>query len=269
MGVSLCCLVEISSLAGEGLSWSRRTLPGGELYMSKLPITYRRAMVASWDALSWLLALVLFITIRYDFQLSEARWTAILGYTLAATLVTVAGGYGFHLYLGRSRVGSYAEATSLAGHVAVIAVVLGLVFSLIPAFPHGVGLLVPPLALLFMGFGRWAYRGLERDWKRNPRNQANVTARTTPAAIVYGAGEDGHDVARLVDHAAEPPYRILGFIDDDEAMKYRRIRSYRWDAAPTFLRLLVPLAPRLSSSRSAQRPVNSSTPSPSSAATPA
>ena len=194
--------------------------------MSKLPITYRRAMVASWDALSWVMALVLFITIRYDFGLSDARWAAILGYVLAAIVLTVAGGYGFHLYMGRSRVGSFDEASSLALHVAVIAVALGVVVSLIPAFPNGVGLLVPPLALLFMGFGRWLYRGLERDWKRNPRNHAASTP-TIPAALVYGAGEDGHDVARLVDHAVDPPYRIVGFIDDDVAKKYRRIRSYR------------------------------------------
>ena len=179
-----------------------------------------------WDALSWCLAFGLLVLLRYDLALSDPQWLAALSYTGVAILLTLVGGSVFHLYLGRSRVGSYSEASSLAFMTLAITVVLGVAFMFVPKFPRGVALVLPALALLFMGAGRWLMRSLARR-VLYPKNQQQSQDASKPVALVYGAGDDGHDVARLVDHAAEPPYRIAGFIDDDPDKKHRRIRSYR------------------------------------------
>ncbi|WOQ16976.1 nucleoside-diphosphate sugar epimerase/dehydratase [Raineyella sp. W15-4] len=191
-----------------------------------MSIFSRRMVLASWDALCWLLAVAVFVTARYDLSLSPELWLGVVQYTVAAILLTAASAFAFHLYMGRSTVGSFAEAGALGILVAAVAVVLGAAFLFVPTFPRGVALVVPPLALTFMGFGRWAFRNLcGRGYRRPATKPADAPA--LPAALVYGAGDDGHDVARLVDFAVEPPYRIVGFLDDDPAKKYRRLMSYR------------------------------------------
>ena len=193
--------------------------------MNSVSIVWGRAMMAGWDMVSWLLAFVLLVVIRYNLSLTEAQWLAALEYSVASVVLTVGAALGFHLYLGRSRVGSFAEANSLGILVAAVSLVLGVVFlAFVPHFPRGVALVLPPLALMFMGSGRWAYRSLLGQGVRRP---APAMETPRPKAVVYGAGEDGHDVARLVDHAKEPPYAIVGFLDDDLATKHRRIGSYR------------------------------------------
>ncbi|SDB80382.1 NDP-sugar epimerase, includes UDP-GlcNAc-inverting 4,6-dehydratase FlaA1 and capsular polysaccharide biosynthesis protein EpsC [Raineyella antarctica] len=194
--------------------------------MSLLPIFWRRLVLAGWDALAWLLSFAIFVTLRYDLILTQSQWQAVLNYTVSAIVLTLVCAYGFHLYMGRYRVGSFAEASALGVLVAPVSLSLGLVFVVaVPDFPRGVALVLPPLALTFMGLGRWAFRSLFRqDHRRGGRPLPNPTA---AKVLVYGAGDDGHDVARLVDHASEPPYQIVGFIDDDLTKRYRRIGSYR------------------------------------------
>jgi len=192
--------------------------------VSKVSIFWRRASMAGWDATSWMLALGAVVVVRYDFQLAQAQWLASLAYTVAGLALTIVGCYAFHLYLGRSRVGSFAEATALGFLMLVVGVVLGGIFMLVPSFARGVALVLPVLALTFMGFGRWAFRNMFRRHRRRPAPDEAVSP---PAALVYGAGDAGHDVARLIDTSTPAPYRLVGFIDDDPNKKYRRIRSYR------------------------------------------
>ena len=182
-------------------------------------------MVAAWDVASWLLAFMLFVTLRYDLQLPHQMWIMAFVYTLVAAGFTVIGGFLFHLYLGRSRVGSFDEATSLGLWVVTESLVMAMVFLQVPQFPRGVALVMPPLALMLMASGRWLFRSVLRESIRQ-RNR-HAISESVPRALVYGAGNDGHDVARLVDLSPEPPYRILGFLDDDPGKRYRRFGSLR------------------------------------------
>lgn len=182
-------------------------------------------MVAAWDVASWLLAFMLFVTLRYDLQLPHQMWIMAFVYTLVAAGFTVIGGFLFHLYLGRSRVGSFDEATSLGLWVVTESLVMAMVFLQVPQFPRGVALVMPPLALMLMASGRWLFRSVLRESIRQ-RNRHTISE-SVPRALVYGAGNDGHDVARLVDLSPEPPYRILGFLDDDPGKRYRRFGSLR------------------------------------------
>lgn len=178
-------------------------------------------MLMALDGVAWVSALLLFVVVRYDFQLSGERWTWVLVYTLAAIILQLFVGLATQLYLGRSRIGSFGDATSLAVTVLLTALPLGaLLVTMAPAFPRGVGLFMPPLALLFMASGRWFMRVLVTS---RPRNNGSGAV----PALVYGAGEAGHEVARLVDTAEEAPYSIVGFVDDDSSKRFLRVRNYR------------------------------------------
>ena len=188
----------------------------------RLPWFWRRSALIVWDAFAWLLALAVPVIIRYDLQLNQSQWRWIALYTASAITLQVVGGLWSHFYLGRHRVGSFAEATWLGVLVAAIGLVLGAAFgSFIPKFPRGVALMLPPTALVFMAAGRWALRAFFLDRRRRP------TKPDALRALVYGAGDAGHEVARLVDTATEPPYAIVGFVDDDPDKRYLRIRGHR------------------------------------------
>lgn len=190
--------------------------------MLKLPVLWRRSIIVAWDVVSWALAFVLFVLVRYDFTLTEAQWQMVITYTLSAIALQVAGGFALHLYLGRSRVGSFDEASTLGILVVMVAAALAVIFFVFnPKFPRGVALMLPPLAMVFMAAGRWLFRTIYHSERR--RGGQDVAA----PALVYGAGDAGSQVARLVDTAHDAPYRLVGFLDDDPAKRYFRVRSYR------------------------------------------
>ena len=187
----------------------------------KLPSFWRRALMMAWDGLSWILAVLVFIVIRYDLQLNAAQWAWAILYTATAMILQSTLGLLTHVYLGRSRVGSFSEATWIGTVVLLTSIPLGLVLSILtPDFPRGVAFLAPPLALTFMAAGRWLFRMALASVQ--PRRDTDSVK-----ALVYGAGEAGHQVAMLVDKAEEPPYRIVGFVDDDPDKRFLRVRGYR------------------------------------------
>jgi dTDP-glucose 4,6-dehydratase len=178
--------------------------------------------MVAWDALAWALALFAFFLVRFDLTLSERVWNAAIAYTLAAIVLQVIGGFRFHLYLGRSRIGSFDEVTALGSLVAGVAAVLGVIFFVTqPIFSRGLAFAMPALAFLLMAAGRWVFRAATS----NGRRQGNASEALP--ALVYGAGDAGHQVARLVDTADEPPYSIVGFIDDDPSKRFLRVFGHR------------------------------------------
>jgi FlaA1/EpsC-like NDP-sugar epimerase len=189
--------------------------------VSRSSVYLRRVVVVGWDALSWALALVAFLLVRHDLSLSERVWEAAVTYMVAAIVLQIIGGFRFHLYLGRSKIGSFDEVTVLGSLVAGISIVLGVVFFLTqPVFSRGLAVAMPSLAFLFMAAGRWVFRAI-----RNGRRQAAGDG--AARALIYGAGDAGHQVARLVDTADEPPYTVVGFIDDDPNKRFLRVRGHR------------------------------------------
>ena len=181
----------------------------------------KRSVMVLWDALSWCLALLVFLLVRHDLELSARVWEGVFAYTASAIALQIIGGFRFHLYLGRSRIGSFEEVSVLGALVAGVSLVVGVVFFLtLPVFSRGVVVVVPTIAFLFMGAGRWVFRAVRNERRREVPDGA-------VRALVYGAGDVGHQVARLVDTADEPPYRIVGFVDDDPGKRFLRIRGYR------------------------------------------
>ena len=188
--------------------------------MSRSSVYFKRSVMVGWDAVSWVLALVAFLLVRHDLSLSERVWEAAVSYTVAAIVLQVIGGFRFHLYLGRSKIGSFDEATVLGSLVGGISVILGLTFMLTqPVFSRGLAVAMPSLAFLFMAAGRWVFRAV--------RGRRQVADDGAAPALIYGAGDAGHQVARLVDTADEPPYTIVGFIDDDLNKRFLRVWRHR------------------------------------------
>jgi len=187
-----------------------------------LPVFVRRLLLVAWDVASWLLAFLMFAWLRYQDSLTHEQWVSGVVYTAIAILLQVVGGLVTQSYLGRSRVGSFAEASFLGVSVGVIAIGLGTAFTLLyPGFPRGLALAIPALALTLMAAGRWMFRMVFRNELRRGTNERALSA------VVYGAGDAGHQVARLVDMSAEAPYRIVGFVDDNPGKRFLRLRGYR------------------------------------------
>jgi len=176
-----------------------------------------------WDCLAWLLALGIFTLVRYDFRLTAHQWAWTAGYCAAAVLMQIVLGLWSQIYLGRSRVGSFSEATWIGGLVLLVGLPLGLILTLVaPDFPRGVAFMLPPLALVFMAAGRWVFRIVNHAGSRT----GGDVGRSVPV-LLYGAGEAGHQVATLIDTSNESPYRIVGFVDDDPSKRYLRVNGHK------------------------------------------
>lgn len=123
--------------------------------VTSMRLNVRRASVASYDVAAWFVATLGLAGARYDFALNRVQWESSLHYALWASLLTVALGYSSGLYRGHYRVGSFQEAARLATAVVTVTLIIGIGFIfLVPDFPRGLALSVPPGALLFMAMSR-------------------------------------------------------------------------------------------------------------------
>ena len=188
--------------------------------IGRLPVIVRRMIQVIWDALSWLLAVMLLVGVRYDFSLTPDQWSWALAYSLCAIVLQVTFGLLSQIYLGRNRTGSFTEATWVGAMLILVATPLAIVFPLVSSdFPRGIGVVAPMLTLCFMALGRWAFRMIIAAGRKSTVGGA--------PALVYGAGDAGHEVARLIATAEEPPYRIVGFLDDAPGKGFLRVGGHR------------------------------------------
>lgn len=170
-----------------------------------------RLGLALWDMLSWVGATVAIVAARYDFVgLRASHQRVIVTYAVSAMLLQLIMGWSTQLYRGRHRLASINEAITLAVITIVIGGLLGVFFWIWggPAYPRGITIMVPPTAILAMAAGRFVARAwLNRDRQDSPSQAEPV--------LVYGAGNAGQQLARLLVNDPDAPYRIVGFIDDD------------------------------------------------------
>ena len=185
------------------------------------PVLVKRLAVVGWDALSWILAALAYFLVRFNLDISDRVWQGVLVYSAMAIVLQVLAGFAFHLYLGRSRLGSFDEVTLLGGILLGVSFLAGVFLVLTqPVFSRGAAVVVPALAFLIMAAGRWVFRTAVGDRPASKSDEA-------VPALVYGAGDAGHQVARLLALSDAPPYDIVGFVDDDRAKRFLRIRGQR------------------------------------------
>src|SRR5690606_16784771 len=140
--------------------------------------------------------------------------TVILYVTLAAGAQLVVGTI-LKLYRGKYRVGSFEESLGLLLSMVIVALALIIAFVLIGGlefFPRSIALLSPPFALTLMAAGRWAYRAWTTPKRPSTADTENV--------LIYGAGDAGYQLLRLIEMDTSSPYRVVGFIDDDPAKRH-------------------------------------------------
>ncbi len=167
------------------------------------------AVMASWDMLCWCVATILVAGARYDFEMSQVQWASTARYLITSVGLLLLGGYILKMYRGRFHVASFEEMVGLATLVLGVATVTVLIFiGLSSDLPRGIAFLAPPVALVGSAAGRWAYRSMR---SRSPKPAAGIQKRV----LVYGAGEAGHQLVRLLLGSKDSGFRVVGLIDDD------------------------------------------------------
>lgn len=174
----------------------------------------RRILMLLWDCAAWLVAIAFVVVTRYEFYLSDAQWASLLVYAAMACLAQLAVGTLLKLYRGKYRVGTFEESLGLLLCTTVVALLLAVAFLGVPQldpFPRGIAFLAPPIALLLIAAGRLAHRA----WfsSRKPRTP------DAEAVLIYGAGDAGYQLIRLIKADTRSPYRVVGFLDDDRTKR--------------------------------------------------
>ena len=166
-----------------------------------------------------MLAALLIIGLRHDFQMGDVQWNSVTTYVVTAIAFTIGIGYLSRLYRGLFRVGSFSEMLGLVGLFGAVGIVQVLIWATVDrTLPRSVPILAPPLALLIAAAGRWGYRAL-RD---RSRNQRELGDRRT---LIYGAGDAGAQVLTLLQKETSAGMDVIGFIDDNPGLRHRRVRG--------------------------------------------
>lgn len=172
-----------------------------------------------WDWVSWLLAVAAVVGSRYDFHLMTVQGVAVLQYALLACVLQVIIGALLMLYRGRYKTASFDESLGLSLSTVIVSVMLGIIFLGVvgtDVFPRAVAVLTPPVALLLMAAGRWGYRAYPTRAGLRGDTQAE-------RVLIYGAGDAGHQLLRLLQMEANPPFRVVGLLDDDRSKRNLRL----------------------------------------------
>lgn len=171
-----------------------------------------RIGLALWDVLSWALAALALVLARYNFNLSNQYAQIVITYAVIAIVLQVLIGFLTKLYRGRHSVASFEEAMMLSGVTLGIGLVLGIAYALWApiGYPRVVTFTVPFAALVLQAAGRFGFRTITRY---------SHTGTQAEPVIVYGAGNAGAQLGRLLDYDPDAPYEIAGYIDDDPTKK--------------------------------------------------
>lgn len=180
----------------------------------------RRSLISLWDCVAWCVAVALIVGTRYEFYLSVEQWNTVFLYAGLACVAQLVVGTLLKLYRGKYRVGSFEESLGLLLSMVVVALILMVTFVAIRGldeFPRGIAFLAPPFALLLMAAGRWGYRAWSTTKRRATADTENV--------LIYGAGDAGYQLLRLVEMDTSSPYRVVGLIDDDPRKRHLTLRN--------------------------------------------
>ncbi|WP_206188151.1 nucleoside-diphosphate sugar epimerase/dehydratase [Sanguibacter sp. HDW7] len=176
----------------------------------------RRATVAAWDVACWVVATVFVVGIRYDFTINADQTRSTVIYMAVSGVLLVGIGYAVKLYRGRYRIASFDEALALAALALVVGIVTLLVFVVAgDELPRAIAFLVPAIALIAMAGGRWAYRARRRVRQDEGGDRRRV--------LIYGAGDAGHQLLRVILTDSAAKYTTVGFIDDNPAKRNLRL----------------------------------------------
>lgn len=172
---------------------------------------------AVWDCLSWIAATLIVVGARYDYDLNLVLWSSVAAYVLCTCVLQLIVGTAMMLYRGRYRIATFEESFGLAVTAAVVGAILAvgfIGFREVGTFPRAIAILTPPVSLLVMAAGRWCYRA----WRERVAPDADAER-----VLIYGAGNAGYQLLRLIVQERRSPYHVVGFIDDARSKRHLRM----------------------------------------------
>ena len=173
-----------------------------------------------WDALAWIVGLLLAVAFRYDFYLAPPILRITLITSVLLAIAQLAVGSLFRIYQGRYRLASFDEISGLflsAGTVGAVATII--TFTTRPTgLPRSSPAIATAFAVLVMLAGRFLLRLVRR---RGSFSENSI------ATLIYGAGESGNQITRLFAATPDSVYRPIGFIDDDPAKRRLHMNGLR------------------------------------------
>ncbi|MGA4506777.1 polysaccharide biosynthesis protein [Propionibacteriaceae bacterium G1746] len=170
---------------------------------------------------SWALATTFMVAERYNFQaLSSYEQGIIVQYAIIAMVLQLVLGVLTKLYRGRHTLGSFDEVINIAAITVIIGGALAAYYFFFgePGYPRGVTLIVPFGAVVLMTAARFVARTITSSLSDTTRDSA-------VDVVVYGAGNAGQQLSRLLAFDPDAPYRIVGFVDDDRDKRNLRING--------------------------------------------
>lgn len=171
------------------------------------------------DVLAWTVALFLAVVMRFEFDLSKPKWSGLVIVVGIAAVAQSLAGYGFGLYVGRWRYGSFEEVAGLTRAVVIVTgalFVVDVVTGRVHLIPLSATLIGGFIALVLMAAIRYARR---LDVERRKRPSKDVADRI----IVFGAGEAGAQVVSAMLRDPDSPYIPVALLDDDYGKRNLRI----------------------------------------------
>ncbi len=171
------------------------------------------------DSLVWVLALILAVLLRLDFDAHRVRLSGLLGMSIIVVATQIAIGGLSGLYAGRWRSGSFDEVAAIARATAIQTAFLFLV-NLTASSPRMVPLTATigcgALALVGTGGVRYFARAL-REARHRPSGEHLVRV------LVFGAGDAAAQVTTAMLRDPNSIYLPVAVLDDDPARQSLRI----------------------------------------------
>nr|WP_206448493.1 nucleoside-diphosphate sugar epimerase/dehydratase [Agrococcus sp. KRD186] len=162
-----------------------------------------------FDAIAWIVAIIVAIWLRYEFAFGNTNWISLLAIVATAVLVQLGAGLILNLYRRRYQVGSFDEVLSLVGSVVLTFIVIAIpivIFGAEIGIPRSTPLIAAPLAFLAMALTRYFRRVVTERSSRPTDDAAPV--------LVYGAGFVGSSLVKRMRTDSKSRFNPVGIIDD-------------------------------------------------------
>ena len=173
------------------------------------------------DALAWAAAILFATYARFDFSVTPINWSGVVW--AVAIAVTLQGFIGLLLGLYRRHYhyGSLEEVRVLAmSMLGVVPFLIVQVRASPASLPRSVPIVAACLALVLACLVRYLARLVE-DHNLRPLDQSSEPI------VVFGAGNAGTQIVKMMMHSPDSPYRPVALLDDDQRKSHLRIHGLR------------------------------------------
>jgi FlaA1/EpsC-like NDP-sugar epimerase len=181
---------------------------------SRSGLTWRRSLILALDCAAIVLAFLAAFLVRFPFPPSPAV-LLIFKQTVIPTLAVYLVAFHYsRVYRGIYYYSSFDDLINIAKGTGLAALLAGVVILFVRQgqFPRSVLLMHPIFAFLGVCGIRFSIR-LGKTWLNMPRYYTGAETNV----LLIGAGELGESLLRQMVKTPEANYRVVGFLDDDQA----------------------------------------------------